>query len=259
MENQENYNSKKYRTPDGLPTDIIIFTLVSQKNNTISNKNLPDYDLSVLMIKRKQWPFENCWAFPGGFSGENESLNEAAQRELMEETNIGKNDVFIEQLGAYYTPGRDPRGWIPTVVFYTIVNEKSLINRKAADDAKEVELIPVEKLLSDDFQLAFDHKEILTDAYNKIKERVLDTDIIKEFLPEEFTMGELLKVIQTVVKEYDEKQSNLITKLTGSKMRSGILEEIKLENGENKKGSTHSQRPAKLYRFTGNFKKRTLF
>ena len=93
MENEKNYDAGKYRTPDGLPADIIIFTLRSKVDNNKGNKNLPDYELSVLMIKRKKWPFENCWAFPGGFSNEDESLLEAAQRELQEETNISKDDV----------------------------------------------------------------------------------------------------------------------------------------------------------------------
>lgn len=258
MENQENYNAKKYRTPDGLPTDIIIFTLQSKKNSIKTNKNLPDYELSVLMIKRKQWPFENCWAFPGGFSNENESLLEAAQRELYEETNISKDDVFIEQLKTYYKPGRDPRGWMPTVAFYTIVNESALSNRKAADDAKEVDLIPVEEALSS-YDLAFDHKEILQDAYEMIKEKVLNTDIVSKFLPEEFTIGELFKVIQSIVKEYDEEKVNLIKKLTSSKLRGNIIEEVRLEDSTVKTSTKYSQRPAKLYKFTGDFQKITLF
>lgn len=256
QENSQNYNPNKYRTPDGLPVDIVIFTL-SSKDKETKNRFLPNYDLKVLLIQRKNWPFEKHWAFPGGFSNIDESLLDAAKRELKEETNIS-NDVLIEQLGTYYSPNRDPRGWIPSVVYYTIVNEDLLIDRKAADDASEVELISVYDAINN-YDLAFDHKEILQDALNRIQEKMMTTDLAKEFLPDEFTIGELYNVIKTVVPDYNVQKSNFIKKLTKSKSRKDLLEEVFDEFGKQKTASKHSQRSAKLYKFSGKFKPLTLY
>ncbi len=110
----------------------------------------------VLLIKRKNEPFKDCWAFPGGFVDENEDLINAAIRELHEETGI-KTDNLI-QLSTVGTPGRDPRGHTISVVYGAIVNQE--FNAVANDDAKEVKWFDIENLP----KLAFDHKKILNDS-----------------------------------------------------------------------------------------------
>lgn len=255
-ENAQNYTSSKYKTPDGLPVDIVIFTL-SKEGKETTNRSMPELTLKVLMIQRKNWPYENCWAFPGGFSDENESLLEAAQRELLEETNVSKEDVFIEQLQAYYQPGRDPRGWMPTVAFYAVVNEKALIKRKAADDAKEVDLISVKEALAK-YELAFDHKTILEDAVERVKDKMMRFDLAKEFLPEEFTINEFYQVIKAVVPEYSETKSNFHKKMTKSKSRQ-FIQETTDESGNVKTTTRNSQGPAKLFKFVGEISPPTLY
>lgn len=62
-----NYSSKKYRTPDGVPADIVMFTLTKRERKTVT-KTLPIRELKVMLIKRKGWPFAGRWALPGGFA-----------------------------------------------------------------------------------------------------------------------------------------------------------------------------------------------
>lgn len=114
---------------------------------------------SILFIKRKNEPFKNLWALPGGFVDENEDLETAAKRELLEETNI--NIEQLEQLGAYGKPFRDPRQHTVTIAYTGYVHED--IRAIAADDAKEAEWFIINNLP----ELAFDHNEIVKDALKK--------------------------------------------------------------------------------------------
>ncbi|GAA0134238.1 NUDIX hydrolase [Paenibacillus sp. YSY-4.3] len=241
---QHRYDAKKYRTPDGIPADIVMFTLAKQERKA-ATKSLPRFDLKVMLIRRRSWPFAGAWALPGGFSQEDESLYETARRELKEET--GVDGHHLEYLGVYSKPGRDPRGWIISHAFFALVEEWVLEKRQSADDAQEVGLYTVKEAL-EDLQLAFDHREILEDAYRRIQQQMLHTTIAKQFLPPHFTLGELYQVIQTVVPDFAEL--NFIRKITSTRSRQGILEEVRDENGAPMLSNQYSQRPAQLYRFT---------
>lgn len=107
----------------------------------------------VLLIKRKRDPFKNCWAFPGGFTEEGETLEQSAARELKEET--GVDCQFLSQFKAFGDPGRDPRGRTITIVFYAYVDEDT--EAIADDDAAEVDWFDLNRLPA----LAFDHAKIL--------------------------------------------------------------------------------------------------
>lgn len=243
IENEANYTSAKYRTPDGAPSDIVIFTITSEER-AAAKKALPHRQLQVLLIKRLKWPFEGQWALPGGFCEENESMYECARRELKEET--GVDDLHMEYFNVYSAPGRDPRGWIISHAFVALVNECLLESRKADDDAADVRLFPVEEALR--MELAFDHNQVVADALHRIRQKMLTTAIAKEFLPEEFTIGELYQVIQTVVPNFEE--TNFIRKVTSTKSREGIIEEVRDSDGTLKLSNRYSQRAAQLYRFT---------
>ena len=112
----------------------------------------------VLLIRRGDEPFKGAWALPGGFLDQNETLIEAAHRELREET--GVTGVELEQLGAFADPGRDPRGWTVTIAFLARV-DRSAVKPRAGDDAAEVGWHPLAKPPK---KLAFDHDKILARA-----------------------------------------------------------------------------------------------
>lgn len=118
-----------------------------------------DCQKQILLIQRKNEPFQNQWALPGGFVDEHEDLSTAALRELQEETNVIATK--IEQIQAYGTPHRDPRGHMVTIAFFTEIDAN--IIAKAADDAKALQWFS----LNDLPPLAFDHKQIIEDALAK--------------------------------------------------------------------------------------------
>jgi 8-oxo-dGTP diphosphatase len=143
---------KKYCYDYPRPAVCVDVILISESNK-------------VLLIQRKNEPFADFWAFPGGFVDENEDLLDAAIRELEEETGVRNDDLM--QLRAYGTPGRDPRGHVISVVFCGISSQKNEI--KAADDAKDAKWFPIDDLP----ELAFDHKKIMQDFVEEILDNPL--------------------------------------------------------------------------------------
>lgn len=118
-------------------------------------------DLEILLIKRKKEPFKDMWALPGGFVDLNEDLKDAAKRELKEETSL--NNLFLEQIGAFGNPNRDPRGRIVSIAFLAITKEDLKAN--AGDDAKETKWFSLKDMPE---EIAFDHKIIIESALKKI-------------------------------------------------------------------------------------------
>jgi 8-oxo-dGTP diphosphatase len=119
-------------------------------------------DPRVLLIKRAKDPFAGTWALPGGFVDENERLIDAAKRELVEETGVTVTD--LELLCAAGDPGRDPRGWTVSVVYFARVE---VLDAKGADDADAAEWFRLDQLPP----LAFDHADILKRAAGRIADR----------------------------------------------------------------------------------------
>ncbi len=113
----------------------------------------------ILLIRRKNEPYKGCWALPGGFVDENEDLEQAAIRELMEETQVKAFD--LKQIGAFGKPNRDPRGHMVSVAYFSIVPHN--IDAIASDDAQEIGWFSVKKLPA----LAFDHAEIISEGTNR--------------------------------------------------------------------------------------------
>jgi len=116
---------------------------------------------SVLLIKRKNPPFQDCWAFPGGFVDMDETVEQAAVRELEEETCL--NSISLRQLKTYSAIDRDPRGRTVSVVFVGFTDSTNS-EVMGADDAAEAKWFQLNKLP----ELAFDHKGILQDAIEEI-------------------------------------------------------------------------------------------
>lgn len=120
--------------------------------------------VEVLLIQRGRPPFTGNWALPGGFVDENEPLEVAARRELREETGI--MDIPLRQFAAFGDPGRDPRGWTVSVVFWASVAGLALAPQ-AGDDAAATRWWPLAALPP----LAFDHADILKALAEKLAER----------------------------------------------------------------------------------------
>jgi 8-oxo-dGTP diphosphatase len=125
-----------------------------------------DGELCVLVVQRANDPFRGRWALPGGFVEEDERLIDAARRELAEETGLAELGTELEQLGAYGDPGRDPRGRVVSVVYVAFDDE--LPDPVADSDAADARWRPAEELLARPTELAFDHRQIILDARERI-------------------------------------------------------------------------------------------
>ena len=118
-----------------------------------------ELEQQILLIKRKNEPFKDCWALPGGFVDENEDLEQAAIRELVEETQVKIS--HLEQIGAFGKPYRDPRGHMVSIAYFGKVATNTIAI--AADDAKEIGWFSVTNLPT----LAFDHSDIIKAGLQK--------------------------------------------------------------------------------------------
>jgi 8-oxo-dGTP diphosphatase len=192
--------------------------------------NLRAGDLQVLLIRRKSSPFQTMWAIPGGFVGIDESLEDAALRELEEET--GLRDVYLEQLYTFGDPGRDPRGRTITVAYFALV-PGTAVHPRAGDDAAEARWWSVYDLPP----LAFDHADILVYALQRLRYKLEYTAVGFELLPEPFTLSELQAAYEVILGEALDKRN----------FRRKILSAAVIE--ETGKYRTGEGRPAKLYRF----------
>jgi len=153
---------------------------------------LDEEDLKVLLIRRGLEPFLGRWALPGGFVHLEETLDEAARRELSEEAGIEK--VFLEQLYTFGDPGRDPRERVVSVAYYALV-KLSDHKVRAATDAKEAAWFAVDDLP----KLAFDHEAIVEKAIARLREKVRYRPLGFELLPKKFTLTQLQRMYEKIL------------------------------------------------------------
>ncbi len=188
--------------------------------------------LNVLLIKQKYGLLKNRWALVGGFVKDDETLNDAVNRELHEEAGIKVN--YLEQL---YTFGddinRDPRFRVVSVAYFALVNSTKLV-LKADTDAEDAKWFPFDELPD----LAYDHQSILEMARKRLKNKLVYQPVGFDLLPKEFLFSELENLYNTILeKEIDRR--NFRKKI----MSYGIVEETE------KFGNKVKGRPAKLFRF----------
>ncbi len=192
---------------------------------------LDDEDLKVLLIQRDQEPFAGRWALPGGFVDLEETCEEAALRELNEET--GLSEVFLEQLYTFSDVQRDPRERVVSVAYYALVRLQDHKVR-AATDARDAAWFAVNEVEG----LAFDHDRILEMALTRLRGKVVYQPIGFELLPPKFTLSMLQRLYETILERRLDKR-NFRKKVLGM----GVLVEL----DEVEKDVSH--RAARLYRF----------
>jgi 8-oxo-dGTP diphosphatase len=149
----------------------------------------------VLLVRRGVAPFEGMWAIPGGFKRPTETLDEAAKRELAEETSVDSASL-LTQFGAYGDPGRDPRMNVVTVAYLAVLRELGVV--VAGTDAAAAALIPVSDALNGKIELAFDHEQIVRDAVERVRVDLELTGIATAFVGPTFTLAELRTVYEAV-------------------------------------------------------------
>lgn len=196
--------------------DIVIFTL-------------RESDLQVLLVKRKHPPYEGRWAIPGGYVEAEESLEDAAARELFEETHV--QDVHIEQLYTFGDPKRDPRGRVITVAYFALVPAPLAV--EAGDDAADAQWKSVYRLPA----MAFDHNQIVAYALQRLRYKLEYSAVGFQLLPEQFTLSDLQQAYEIVLGESLDKRN----------FRRRILQAQVLEATDFYR--SHEGRPARLYRF----------
>lgn len=162
--------------------DIVILTMT-------------DGQLQVLLIRRGEDPFKGMWAIPGGFKRPTETLDEAAQRELVEETGVDAARL-LAQFGAYGDPDRDPRMNVVTVAYLAVLRDVGAV--VAGSDAAEASLVPVSAVLNEEIDLAFDHLQIVREAVDRARVELEVSGIATAFVGTTFTLAELRAVYEAI-------------------------------------------------------------
>ena len=265
-----NYSLEKYERPS-VTSDIVIFTIWEEQGD--NRRKMAESRLAVLLIRRNEHPYKNCWALPGGFLCSNETIEECAIRELKEETGLGR--AKLVPIGAFSKPGRDPRGWIVSNAFMAPVyrndthihggtdaaeaawftfdaqfcetdgswrlrlescerEQQVILNAEILQKTGITGLTEYEVKSSDG--IAFDHPQILMQAYSSLKKHLVSDGIAYDFLPTQFTIMQLQKVHELILKQ----------PLLAANFRRKISDEIE-ETGQMLEGKAF--RPAMLYRY----------
>jgi 8-oxo-dGTP diphosphatase len=190
-------------------------------------------ELKVLLIERGGEPFRGTWALPGGFVQLDETLDEAARRELREETGLGEG-VFLEQLYTFDL-GRDPRERVVSVAYYALVAlDRHAAQLHASSDARNAAWFGV----SDVPRLAFDHRTILDTGVQRLRGKVRYQPIGFELLPSKFTLSQLQHLYEAILERSLDKR-NFRKKILGM--------DLLIETNEIEQDVAH--RAARLYRF----------
>jgi 8-oxo-dGTP diphosphatase len=211
---------RRFPDTEGHPrvaVDVVIYTLEQRT-------------LQCLLVQVKEGPFAEMWAFPGGLVGTEESLDQAAEREVQERT--GAKNGYLEQLYTFGKPERDPSTRVVSVSYLALVPFQEVRLRPAAKYAA-IRWFPANHVP----HLAYDHDQVGRLALKRIRSKLQYTNIVYSLLPSEFTLGELQKVYETILHRPLDRRN----------FRKKILTLGLLKRLPKKRHGTH--RPAALYAF----------
>lgn len=177
--NHQHYTMYTYKYPHpAVTTDCVLFGFDGK-------------DMHILLIERGLDPYKGAWALPGGFLNMDETAEEGAKRELLEETNV--SNVYLEQFHTFTAVNRDPRERVLTIAFFALVR-KADYKVIAGDDAARAEWFNINNLPP----LAFDHAEIIEMARNRVREKLAVKPIAFRLLDEKFKMSELQRLYELI-------------------------------------------------------------
>src|SRR3984893_5059545 len=219
----QGYDPSKYPA-FAVTVDVVILTM-------------SDSRLHVLLVRRGVAPFKGMWAIPGGFKRPTESLDEAAKRELAQETGVDSASL-LTQFGAYGVPGRDPRMNVVTIAYLAVLREVGSV--VAGTDAAAAALTPVSDALNGKLELAFDHERILRDAVERVRVDLELTGIATAFVGPPLTLPELRAVYEAVWG----------VQLDGANFRRSVVAEDGwvIPTGRRTRPGAPGGKPAELYR-----------
>ncbi len=225
------YKPKDYPRPS-VAVDLVVFTII-------------DAQLRVLLVKRKEHPFKNTWALPGGFvrvgetaDAQGEDLEAAAQRELQEETGLSPDRVFLEQLYTFGKSGRDPRMRVISVAYIALVRPDLAPIVRAGGDAADVQWCIVDGLKKVD--LGFDHRDVVQLALERIRGKLDYSNLAFDLVPLTFTIPELRTVFAIVLDKVQDP-GNFRRRFNR------MLEDGLIEKAPGKRITT--SKPATVYRY----------
>ncbi len=278
------YDVSKFQRPS-VTVDMLVFTVTDEEKKNY--RKLPEKVLRLLLIKRGDHPYIGQWALPGGFVQMDESLDEAALRELKEETNIDK--IYIEQLYTWGDVGRDPRTRIISISYMSLVNSSTL-DIKASDDADDAKWFTVSCSLYQEqktvtekgyvlqrlFKLSLSNDENNLSAIVKIMKTVEGkvTNVEREVVESNGIAFDHAKIIEYAIErlrskiEYTDIAFNLMPELFTFTELQQVFEvildtellkanfrrktaDMVIETNEYTKDAGH--RPSKLFRFNPNW------
>lgn len=210
-----------------MTTDVLLFSVsdISQDNYRKTNEKA----MSILLVKRDNYPFKNMWCLPGGFLDLKEDLEDCPKRILADETNL--HNIYMEQLYTFGDVNRDPRMRIVSTAYMALIDKNNLTERKAdraewfnilvsennnvitltLQSLDEKLVIKAKQILIDkttarykyeiieNDTIAFDHAKVILTGIERLKNKVEYTDIVFNMMPEYFTLGELQKVYEKIL------------------------------------------------------------
>ena len=191
---------------------------------------------SVLLVERDTHPFQGFAALPGGFVQPDEDLDAAAVRRLEQETGVRRDAAYVEQLGAFGAPDRDPRMRVVSVAY--LVFAPDLPAPAPGSGARSVAWVPVDEAMSE--PLAFDHATVLAAGVERARAKLEYTPLAAAFCDEQLTVADLRRVYEAVWGVTLDPR-NFHRKVTGTP---GFLEPL----GRAAPVGPEGGRPAALYR-----------